>query len=312
MKRCSLILAILLLMTTACGGGGGSGSSSNGGAETATTSSPTPASAPAPATSPTPQQPSPIGFPTLRQAFATGASVSTYQSQLYTDGSRLRIEPDLSVTIMGFADRRTFPIDAGPDRGLRRFESTDGSRILYQSLPGQPAHGVDLQYVSYGAWIDGDFPFSNVFRQGGLFYVGTAPFQQGGRSAVRQSTGVARYAGGAVAFEYNSDQGTRRLLDTLSGPMRATADFDVSRVSIEIDLERADGRPWGSIAGESLRISTWPFSGNITSTNGHWGNLGGHFWGPGSQEMAGTFSLLPRSRESPNFVRGVFGGAKTP
>ncbi len=312
MKGSAALVVAALLAIAGCGGGGGSGSSSNGGTETASATSPTPASAPAPATNPAPRQPSPTGFPTLRQAFSTGASVSTYQDLIYSNSSRVRIEPDLSVTVMGFADRRTFPIDAGPDRGLRRFESADGSRILYRSLPEEPAHGVNLQYVSYGAWVDGDFPFSNVFRQGGLFYVGTAAFQQGGRSAVRQSAGVARYAGGAIAFEYNADQGTRRILDTLSGPMRATADFDLSRVAIEIDLERADGRPWGSIAGDSLRISTWPFSGNITSTNGHWGNLSGHFWGPGSQEMAGTFSLLPRSRESPDFVRGVFGGAQTP
>ena len=309
MKRCTTTLAMLLLLVTACGGGGSSSSSND--TETTTRASPTPASAPAPTDAPA-AGPSPSSFPTLRQALTTGAGVSTYQNQLYSDGGRIRIEPDLSLTVLGFADRRTFPVEVDPDKGLRRFESSDGSRILYRSLPEAPAHGVELQYVSYGAWIDGDFPFDNVFRQGGVFYVGTAPFQPGGRSATRQTSGVARYAGGAIAFEYNSDQGTRRILDTLSGPMRATADFDLSRVSIEIDLERDDGQPWGSIASESLRISTWPFSGNVTSTNGHWGNMGGHFWGPDSQEIAGTFNLLPRSRESPNFVRGVFGGAKTP
>lgn len=276
------------MLLAACGGG-----SSGGGPST---------SAPPP-----PQTNSTLTNLTVSQTFSTASAtikghltsltgipsgVNSQQSDL---GSAVTVSYDaqrdrysISVREAGVTGNETFGAaehdldESNADVDVYSRETGDESQLFLLFKPGNPAKG--LTYVAYGAW-------QKLNSASGVDFA-TTYFIFGVRTetADMPTTGTASYS--AIVEGVWTDS---LAFHTLAGTADLTADFGGGTVDGRFDLighgVSGNVRPFDILTG-SASISGNTFSGTLAGeTRSFSGDWGGGFFGPGAQEIGGTFNV---------------------
>jgi hypothetical protein len=306
-RRWNALAGIPVLLLAACGGG-----SSGGGGPVTSAPPPEP-----------PRTNSTLTNLTVSQTFKTAAvtfdgrvsaltyapsSASSARSEIGSDvGLSYNAASDsytINVRQAGVNDSETFgqgqlsAADSTTEIAFYERKSGRVSQHLLLYKPGNPVRS--LTYVTYGAWqrIDSEEGSLSIDLSETFFVWGIQTDQDD-----MPSSGTASYS--AIVEGVWT---TPLTLNHLGGSVDLTANFAANTVEGEFDIIGQDLQenvhPLDILTG-TAEISGNTFAGDIEGmTTGFSGSWGGGFFGPGAQEIGGSF----RATDGNEQVVGVFVG----
>ncbi|SFR96566.1 transferrin-binding protein-like solute binding protein [Sphingomonas jatrophae] len=240
------------------------------------------------------------------------SGVTTSQSAGFGKGVSLSYDAaaksyTISINQGGIADSVSYTeaqLDKDPARGFTEYErhaaNGDDTELTLRTAGSA---GSNLSYVSYGLWErDVDQPGDADVERWATFVYGLRT-----PGTALPTTGSASYTG-SVDGLWTSATASYRL----SGTAAITANFAGNQVNGTLDISGRDRETNAVVAMDrltgaaALNRTDASFAGTVAGANGFAGNWQGGLFGPGAQEVGGTFSV---SRGADEAV-GVFVGGR--
>ena len=175
---------------------------------------------------------------------------------------------------------------------ILRGESNDGNRVIGVADP--EANG--FEYQTYGAWLDDNAGKVGVFSVGAETPAANVP-----------SSGTATFKGTAGGIYHDGVSEEAQM-------MTANATLDVDFANAKAKFKTTDtvletGANDGlNMSTGDLAIANGGFSGAVSTDNGMAGDVDGRFYGPGAEEVGGTFALTGGGAT----MAGGYGAVKQP
>lgn len=157
---------------------------------------------------------------------------------------------------------------------------------------------LGFEYQTFGSWATGIDTGSGKV---GVFSVGAET-----QVANIPTSGTAEFQGKAAAH-YVDENGT---LDSMGADATLTADFANREVTFATTNSRLSDNTAAAhlnMTGNMTYSGSNSMSGTVSTTGGMSGTMDGRFYGPGAQEVGGTFTLTGQGNET---LAGGYGAAR--